>query len=198
MPPSKSFRIVFLSIFSVAFWLCGATVQAAPSAKEGNSMVQLMFVQNAKEVEFNNNKMTLKGISPSTIYFSDRPERIAGHMTQNAFLKEWDAGKDSFAKDPPNATLSIFSDKGAQDVVVEISNPVLNGQNLSYDVKILQGDPPAKGGISTLFIDWVAVGYGYHPYRYAPRPYYYGPVTGGCHRNYYTGAAYCYRPGYWR
>ncbi len=168
---------------------------AAKAAKdEGPGKIQLMFVQTAKSVEFSNNQMTLKGISPSAIFFSDRPERISGHLTIPAFLKEWDAGKDSFAKDPPNATLSIFSDSGVQYVVVELTNPKLDGENLSYDVRVLEGNPPAKGGISSLFIDWWSVGFGPRPvYGYG---YGYGPGPEYCHRNYYTGGVYCSRPGY--
>jgi len=142
--------------------------------------VQLMFVQSAKAVIFDGNKMTLKGVNPATLYFSDRPQRITGQMTVPAFLKEWEQGKDSFAKDPPNATLSILSPDGVKEVVVEIMNPILSGEDLSYDVKVLEGTPPAKGGISSLFIDWYS--------------YYYNDY---CHRNWYTGAMYCYRPNYW-
>jgi len=183
----------FLALLSLIFGLSlshSATLNAAPSGKDEASHVQLMFVQSAKEVEFKGNQMTLKGVSPSTLFFSDRPERVTGHLTLPAFLKEWDTGKDSFEKDPPNATLSIFTDKDVQYVVVELMNPKLDGTTLTYDVRVLQGTPPAKGGISSLFIDWVTVGFG-------PRPYYYGYGGGYCHRNWYTGGVYCARPGYW-
>ena len=177
-----SVRGILLSIFLTLSptLLLPSFVRAAAEPKGGGMHLQLMFVQTADSVAFDGNKMTLKGVNPATIYFSDRPERITGHMTLPAFLKEWDAGKDSFSKDPPNATLSILNPNGAQEVVVEITNPTLSGQDLSYDVKVLQGTPPAKGGISSLFIDWYS--------------YYYNDY---CHRNGYTGAMYCYRPGYY-
>lgn len=157
-----------------------AEEKAKEKEKDAGKHVQLMFVQNAKEVVFADGKMTLKGVAPSTIFFADRPERIAGHLTTPAFLNEWDKGKDSFAKDPPNATLSIFDEKGVNYVVVEIMNPKLSGTDLTYDVKVLEGTPPAKGGINSLFIDWWT---------------YYGPTY--CNRNPYTGYAYCHHPGYW-
>jgi hypothetical protein len=158
---------------------------AAPAPAKKEAMLQLMFVQSAKGVAFDENKMTLKGISPSTIFFADRPERITGHLTVPAFLKEWDEGKDSFKADPPNATLSIFSETKVDYVVVELMNPRLEGEDLSYDVRVLQGTPPAKGGISSLFIDWYSYPYG---------PYGYGPYY---HRNWYTGPAYYHRPGWY-
>jgi hypothetical protein len=44
-------------------------------------MAQLLFVQNASTVELGagNRTLTLKNLSPTTLFFSDRPVRIAGH-----------------------------------------------------------------------------------------------------------------------
>lgn len=175
----KSSIAVLLALFGLSILTpLRAAPPAGPEADKG--AVQLMFVQSAKGVAFEGNKMTLKGVSPSTIFFADRPERITGHLTLPAFLKEWDAGKDSFKADPPNATLSIFSDNKVDYVVVELMNPVMSGEDLTYEVRVLQGTPPAKGGISSLFIDW-------YSYRWGDY----------CHRNWYTGAVYCSRPGWY-
>ena len=45
------------------------------------------------------------------------------------FLKEWDEGSDSFAKDPPNATISVLSAEGdtVEDAVVVLKSPKLEG-----------------------------------------------------------------------
>jgi hypothetical protein len=44
--------------------------------------------------------LTLKGVSPTTLFFSDRPVRIAGHFhTKQEFLPLWVEGKDSFLKE---------------------------------------------------------------------------------------------------
>ena len=52
----------------------------------------------------------LKGIGPMTIFFSDRPKRIAGHMATEDFVADWKEGKgkNSFVDNPPNATLSAI------------------------------------------------------------------------------------------
>lgn len=42
--------------------------------------VQLLCVQNAQDVVIKDGRLTLRGISPTPIFFSDRPRRIAGHM----------------------------------------------------------------------------------------------------------------------
>jgi hypothetical protein len=132
----------------------------AQAPKEPAKEADFLFVQNANSMTFDraNGKLTLKGISPVTIFFTDRPERIAGNMSTRVFVPFWGDGKDSFAKDAPNANLSILEkDRVVVDIVVTLRNPVLRGEDLAYDVKILEGDMPAKGGPVSLFIDIIGM-----------------------------------------
>ena len=75
--------------------------------EENAEMAELLFVQNAHDVTLEKGKLTLQKISPTTIFFTDRPKRIAGHMTTKDFVAEWGAGDNSFAADPPNAGRSV-------------------------------------------------------------------------------------------
>ena len=65
--------------------------------------VQLLFVQNARDVVMDNDRLTLVGVNPTTIFFSDRPKRIAGHMSTEDFVLDWQekTGKESFHTKPP-------------------------------------------------------------------------------------------------
>jgi hypothetical protein len=168
-------RNAFLGI--VAFTVLGAPVpsQAAdPSANAGitwttkgkpSGKMDVLYVQNAKSVTVEKGKLVLHGVNPATVCFTDRPARLAGHLPTSSFIPLWSEGKDSFLKDPPNATLSIFSGDKVSDLVVEISNPVLAGNDLTYDVKVLEGAPSVKGGECSLFID--IIGCPRTPYSYA-------------------------------
>jgi hypothetical protein len=118
--------------------------------------VDVLFVQNAKNVTFNNGKLVLEGVNPVTVCFTDRPARLAGHMQTSRFIPMWSQGKDSFVKDNPNATLSVFSGDTVSDLVVELSNPQLAGNDLTYDARILEGTPP-NGGACALFIDIIGM-----------------------------------------
>jgi len=89
--------------------------------------------------------------------FSDRPERIAGHMATARFVPFWGEGKDSFLKDPPNATLSFLENKELADAVVVLRDPTLEGEDLSYKVEILEGEIPASAGMASLFIDIIGM-----------------------------------------
>ena len=76
--------------------------------------VQVLFVQNAAGLSFADGKLTLRNVEPLTVCFSDRPERLAGHMPTKDLVPMWSEGKDSFLKDPPNATVSILQGRGKQ------------------------------------------------------------------------------------
>jgi len=119
--------------------------------------VDVLFVQNAKNMSFSEGKLVLRGVNPVTVCFTDRPARMAGHMQTSRFVPLWSQGKDSFLKDNPNATLSIFSGDNVADLVVELSNPQLAGDDLTYDVRLLEGTPPANGGACALFIDVIGM-----------------------------------------
>lgn len=129
----------------------------------------LMFVQISGKMTSDEATKTLRlvGVANQTLYFADRPERIAGHIKMNAFLEEWTskAGTDNFKADPPNATLSVY-EPGKTDntlAVVEISKPRLKGDDLVYNYKLIDGKLPATGGETSLFIDWIGVGGGVGP-----------------------------------
>ena len=136
------------------------TTKGKPTGK-----MDVLYVQNAKGVSLEKGKLVLHGVNPTTICFTDRPARLAGHLPTRSFVPLWSEGKDSFLKDPPNATLSIFSGDKVSDLVIEISNPVLSGGNLTYNAKVLEGAASTRGGACTLFID--IIGCPRTPYSYA-------------------------------
>jgi hypothetical protein len=119
--------------------------------------VDVLFVQNAKNVSFSKGKLVLRGVNPVTVAFTDRPARMAGHMQTSRFIPLWSHGKDSFLKDNPNATLSVFRGNNVSDLVVELSNPQLSGNDLTYDARLLEGTPPTNGGACALFIDVIGM-----------------------------------------
>jgi len=129
----------------------------AAKTEEAAKQADFLFVQNAQSIHYADGKLTLKGVSPTTIMFTDRPERIAGHMATARFVPFWSKGKDSFLADPPNATLSIVNEDKVNDVVVVLRDPDLKGDELSYHVRVLEGEMPAKGGPVSLFIDIIGM-----------------------------------------
>ena len=138
-----------------------------PLARADESNVQLMFVQLADDLKADGKTLRLVNVGQQTLYFSDRPVRIAGHLTMPAYLSEWTAaeGPDNFGSNPPNATLSVY-ERGHNEntlTVVKISHPVVDGKDLVYSYQLIEGTMPKAGGATALFIDWIGVGGGVGP-----------------------------------
>ncbi len=117
--------------------------------------IDALFVQMAAVVEHDGDRIVLHDVAPSTVYFSDRPDRVVGHIGTREFVDIWDEGADSFADDPPNAVLS-FADRETGtpgEVVVELRDPLLRGHDLSYLAEVLDGRLPGRAAGATLFID---------------------------------------------
>ncbi len=161
----------------------GGTTAGAEVSNSATQKVQFLFVQNAKDVSFQNGAMTLHDVNPVTVCFADRPERIAGHMPTDKIVPMWKEGANSFTSDPPNATLSILGGGNVSDVVMVLRNPRVSGNDLSYDVHFLEGTAPSQGGACSLFIDIIGMPLTPRSYAGAARrayrwgyPGYYGPV----------------------
>jgi hypothetical protein len=126
-----------------------------------------MFVQTAEDLKADGNTLRLVNVNQQTLYFSDRPVRIAGHLTMPAYMDEWKAGEgpDNFGSNPPNATLSVYESGSRENklTVVKISHPVIDGKDLVYNYKLIEGSMPKAGGATALFIDWIGVGGGVGP-----------------------------------
>ncbi|MFZ0376770.1 MAG: hypothetical protein WAL38_03000 [Solirubrobacteraceae bacterium] len=116
---------------------------------------QSMFVQTAQGMTSDGKTLTLEGVMPSTLYFSDRPQRVVGHMATGDFVELWGEGDDSFQDDPPNAVLAFLEpgDDVPEDAVVVIEAPRVENGKLSYAIQTLEGTVPAQAGPVTLFID---------------------------------------------
>ena len=114
-----------------------------------------MFVQTARSITSDGTNVTLHDVTPSTLYFSDRPQRAVGNMATTDFVDLWGEGDNSFATDPPNAVLSFFDagDGAPSDAVVVINKPTIASGALSYSIDVLEGTVPPQGGPVTLFID---------------------------------------------
>jgi hypothetical protein len=123
----------------------------SPRAEEAKK--QYLFVQTANEGRLDGNVLTMTGLGPTIVYFSDRPARDVGFVTYPEFLGAWKRGANSFASDPPNASLT-YRDNGKPAVaVLELMEPSLSGGAMSYKVRFLQGKTPERFAPVSLFID---------------------------------------------
>ena len=167
--------------------------------------VPSLAVINSAGVKLDGDKLVLTGVSSNSIVFADRPVRAAGHVTTEQFIMQWDEGKDNFAIDPPNATVSVLGGDGSDvsDAVVTLKSPKLEGTTLTFDVTVLEGGLLDASGPAAVFIDAFAFrgpggggfahvgGYGgaYRGGAYWHAPTYHGAWYGGAAAGVAAGAA---------
>ena len=146
-----------------------ATPLPAPSTGV-NQSVSLLFVQEAPSATLvpagnGTYTLTMSNLIPYTIYFSDRPERIAGFSTMEDFISGFNWAVS------PNAAITRVGAAASEDtMIVELSNPRYNAalHEMTYTVTVIgnyQGDKlkelaqkadpklPAELGRVSLFID---------------------------------------------
>jgi hypothetical protein len=157
-PRSRSLKGPSLAV------IIGLCMLAACSDEDVNGLVpieetdetcQAMFVQSAQGMLFDGARLTLEGMSPSIIYFCDRPVREAGHLTWDALLELGGGGNDSFEVNEPNAAVSVFGPDGevVEAVVMLTAKPSMSEDRAIFPVELLDGDLPTAGGATILFID---------------------------------------------
>ena len=138
----------------VIMMVIGFTACSGDSAKDSETNgVQFLLVQNAEGVILNEGELRLIGVAPTTLYFSDRPDRIVGRVTTQEYVDSWGEGDNSFEQDPPNAVLSVLDNPEPQDITVILHAPRFDGEDLVYNVEVLDGNAAVTGAASALFID---------------------------------------------
>jgi hypothetical protein len=165
-------------------------------------MVPSLIVMNAAGASLDGQTLTLAGVSPNSIIFADRPTRAAGHLLTHHLLEEWTVG--SFAKDPPNATVSAMSKDGAsvRDAVVELRDPHLDGDRLTFNMRVLEGDLTGADGPAAVFVDIIGMpltplSFAGVARRTARRAYWYGAATAPYYPPYGYSPYYPPPPGYY-
>ncbi|MDL9999030.1 hypothetical protein QTI24_10490 [Variovorax sp. J22P240] len=143
------------ALLAPASVLRSALAENADAPKEAD----FLFVQTARSMTYDRatGLLTLKAVSPITVFFTDRPERIAGNMKTADFVPFWSKGKESFLSDPPNADISMVEGNSLHQVVVVLQSPALKRDTLSYTIRVLKGKVPSKGADVSVFIDVIGM-----------------------------------------
>jgi hypothetical protein len=150
--------VILAALLAASTGVVAQTQSKTIGTPQQPQIVPSMIVLNAKAAKLAGGKLTLDGVSPNAIVFADRPIRAAGHALTAHLLEEWSAAApDSFAKDPPNATVSVLDKaKGSvADAIVVLRAPKLESDRLVFEATLIEGDLAQADGPATLFIDIV-------------------------------------------
>ncbi len=145
-----------------------------PSARQYSSA---LIVINARGAKVEGQKLVLDGVMPTATLFTSRPTRSVGHMVTPDMVDIWRTG--SFAKDAPNATVSVFHKDGkdVSDAVVVLKTAKLEGDKVTFDIDLLEGNLGKADGPASIFIDTIWFGIGSHGATYLGQSQTTGEIT---------------------
>lgn len=133
----------------IAPFVLALPAQADDATPAADEPTQLLFVQVAEsgtaEPADDGIRLTLAHASGQTLYFSDRPERLAGVVDTASFLDEL----ATLAADPPNAALVFQPDQAdptLKFVAVELMAPRAETGSIAYLARII--DPATTGTLT--------------------------------------------------
>jgi len=145
-------QATIVGIFTVMLTLVTGLV-FAENVIDDSKNTRYLYVISGTSGSLDGDTLTLNRV-PNVLYFSDRPARKAGHMSLSNFVEMWDKGGDSFKADPPNATLSVLTKDGANNVVVEVMSAQQKSGSIYFKVVKLEGNVTGSFNASSLFIDY--------------------------------------------
>ena len=148
----KAMLFIIFILLPLILLSLNACTGSQPEEKEES----LLFVQTAMTGSFapvadaeDTYLLTLRDVSRSTVWFSDRPYRDAGHIPTEQLIANWGVGDESFASIPPNAALDILDGSEEADlIIITLQDPVYDSSNnvLQYRVKVVTD---VAGGIES-------------------------------------------------
>jgi hypothetical protein len=150
---SNPHRLTWVLAIPLLFAGFQAQSEQTTPASDSSEDVSWLYVVNATGGSFDGKTITLRDVPPA-LMFSDRPNRIYGHMTLSELLPMVKEGPDSFVVNPPNAVLSTFREgELPTEATVTMFDAGIDGGNLTFTVNVLDGSIPATFGPASLFVD---------------------------------------------
>ena len=139
----------------VAFCIGVLVPVAVNSYNNSQEQPEWLMVMEAERGEFQETTdggytLTLTGVKPDVLAFTDRPERQAQRWDTTKFLNEWANNVGELETDPPNAVISAGG-----EAAITINDPQVSGDTVTFTATPLPGQTLPTDTINqpTLFID---------------------------------------------
>ena len=115
-----------LGVVSIALVL-GLNTPAVAEQSDADTPASYLFVFEGRDAKLSPKggssfelRMPIRRSNHLVTWFTDRPDRDAGHMSMSKFVGLWDlAGEDSFQSDPPNVAIEL----GQKTLIATMTNP---------------------------------------------------------------------------
>ncbi|WP_420411312.1 hypothetical protein [Roseibium sp.] len=139
------------AVLAICF-TCGAASAQTATGGDPAPPPAYDYVQQAGSMTFDGKTLTLKDANTGVLFFSERPYRVGGQISNSDFSVYWEDG-NTFNQVPPNAVVSVLSGTDKPPAMVELTSATTEGSTVVYGVKVLRGELPENATGIALFID---------------------------------------------
>ena len=155
--------MLFVAIISSSTLLYSDSLVEDKAGLKENS--ELIYIQQAKVAELSVNPnaidsylLKVSGSDKTLVYFSDKPDRLAGTLTLSQFVKTWQHSS-SQQEESPNAVISYVEFKASTDSgvgadILQLSNPVYDAcsESVTFEARPLHEYEIMTGTFENLVI----------------------------------------------
>lgn len=159
-PATVGLLVVLALLAGVALTMIIQRAGATPSTPSGSGDLLVVSSQAGTigTGDGGGDALVLEGVDPQTLWFTDRPQRLAGVMPTATLVDSWPG---YFASSAPNAAFTFRATPQTSaptaPIPVELGAPVNRGGSLSFPVTVLEGASLPSPGTTIegvrLFID---------------------------------------------
>ena len=142
-------KTIVLLITLFAFTGCASSSKVAQSSDN----LFWLYVIQSEQGHIGDGRIYFEKTGKNLLYFSDRPNRLAGKAPIETLSKKWAHGENNFAENPPNAVLVTSGSHEKSETVIELLDVELEQQRISFRYKVILGELPSSFGENSLFID---------------------------------------------
>lgn len=153
------FRVILILIFMTSLsglTACGVGTSNAQESSDASVPVvesanSVLFVQSSNSGHWEplgdgQFLLTLTSLAPNVVAFTDRPDRLASTLSNEAFSQQW--ASFGFNQSPPNAALVVHdAPVNKNTLIIELSDPQIAGETIQYTASVL----PTPGGTFAQF-----------------------------------------------
>ena len=135
---SRTKKTIFVSIAVLLVFVAGWVARSIVPEPAGRLMLISGDSLTATPIENGEQSITITGVPPTSMWFTDRPEHVAGAESTEDLLTEFFA---NYPNNPPNATISMLVGGQPETRIITLSDPVLNGSTIEFTSTPLENDP---------------------------------------------------------
>lgn len=131
-------KTIFVSLAVLLVFAAGWAARSFVPETPGRLMLITGDSLTATTIDNGEQRITITGVPPTSMWFTDRPGHVAGAESTEDLLTDFFT---NFPDNPPNATISMLVGGQPETRIITLSDPLLDGSTVEFTSTPLENDP---------------------------------------------------------